>query len=73
MPDLEIHVKDEIKVVDSVAQAEKYIIEKIRAHFSLPFEQQTPFTIRIENKATRGPPDLGIHVSDTIKTKDVPR
>lgn len=68
---LEIKVRDEIKVFDSVEKAEEYVFETIRNWYES--EEQSPLTITLSKIADRGPPTLSVVINESIKTKDVLR
>ena len=68
MKTLEIHVEENVHVVDSIPQVVR-VIEKIIQDF-IESEQEV-VVIEIRKQPTRGPPDLGINVSDGVGVTDV--
>lgn len=62
---LKIHVKETIRVCEKLQEAENFVIGEIRRWFLDP-NQKTPLKITLEKIEDRGPPTLGIHVSDVM-------
>ena len=67
---LEIHIKEEIHIVDGVAQAiEK--LHKIVQEWLDKGNDKEPLVIRIKKNEDRGPPALSIHVKDDLPVKSL--
>lgn len=66
---LEIHVKDNISVFDKVGDAIAYIEEVVKSFMA--DDTQNTITINlVKSIPTRGPPALGVNVSESINTVD---
>jgi hypothetical protein len=68
MKSLEIKVKDNINIHDSLDEAVCAVEKIIREWFNS--EDSSPLTITLSKIEDRGPPALGINVNDGIKTKE---
>ena len=69
---LKISVNDQVKIVDGLPQAIEEI-QRIIQEWVLVEDQETPLVITIHKNETRGPPALGIHVSDLMDIKTLLR
>jgi hypothetical protein len=63
---IEIHVREVIQVVDTLPALEAYVLERIREWFNNS-EDQLPLSITLSKKEDRGPPTLGINISENIR------
>lgn len=68
MKSLEIKVKDEIKVYDNLEEG-LFNVEKI-IHEWFVSGDNSPLTITLSKVEDRGPPALGINVTDSVKAKE---
>jgi len=65
---LEVKVKEEIQVFDIFENAIRYIINEIKKWFES--EDQRPITIIVSKNSERGPPTLGVNISERVRTNE---
>ena len=65
---IEVRIKDEIKVFDTVGDMIEAIREIISTWIGIK-DQKEPIVINIKKLEARGPPALGVSVNDTMKAK----
>lgn len=63
---LEIKVRDTICVIDSLPQAEEFVLQAIREWYANE-NDQAPLTITLSKLDDRGPPTLGIYVRENVR------
>jgi len=66
---IEIHVREEIHTVDTLPEMEAYVLEKIREWFS-NLEDHGPLSITLSKIEDRGPPTIGINISESVRTNE---
>lgn len=67
---LEIHINEKIEVFDSVGDAIAYITKVIENYVNAGVVDNPLKFYIVKKDAERGPPTLGVHVVEEIKTKD---
>lgn len=66
---LKINVNDEVKVIDTLVDAIKFVEEIIRNYYESP--ETKPLRITISKQGDdRAPPALGINISENVEMED---
>jgi hypothetical protein len=69
---IEVKVKEKITVIDSVGEVMKLLHELVEDWVKIG-DQKEPMVITIKKVEDRGPPALGVSVSETMKVKSALR